>query len=149
MATIQKRKNKNGSTSYRVMIRPGDGLPTQYKTFPTHQEAKDWSIQEEAKRRQGLYFPDKLKQKHTLTELLDRYIQDILPSIKSAEDALRHLNWWKLKIGKYTLNHISSDLISKKELKRVQNELNERPRNVLNWKTPKEVFNEFITNKIA
>jgi IS30 family transposase len=40
-------------------------------------------------------------------------------------------------------------LISKKELKRVQNELNERPRNVLNWKTPKEVFNEFITNKIA
>ena len=113
MATIQKRKNKNGTTSYRVMIRPGDGLPTQYKTFPTREEAKDWAIQEEAKRRQGLYFPDKLKQKHTLAELIDRYIQDILPSIKSAEDVLRHLNWWKMKMGKYTLNHVSSDLISK------------------------------------
>ncbi|MEN9343255.1 MAG: hypothetical protein RLZZ453_42 [Chlamydiota bacterium] len=113
MATIQKRKNKNGTTSYRVMIRPDDGLPIQYKTFPTNQEAKDWAIQEEAKRRQGLYFPEKSKQKHTLAELIDRYIQDILPSIKSAEDALRHLNWWKLKLGKFALNHVSSDLISK------------------------------------
>ena len=59
MATIQKRKKKNGATSYRVMIRPNDGLPIQYKTFPTNQEAKDWAIQEEAKRRQGLYFPEK------------------------------------------------------------------------------------------
>jgi transposase, IS30 family len=40
-------------------------------------------------------------------------------------------------------------LVSKKELKRVQNELNERPRNVLNWRTPKEVFDEFILNKIG
>lgn len=113
MATIQKRKNKDGSTSYKVTIKLGDGLPPQYKSLPTFQEAKDWAAQEEAKRRQGLYFPDKCKQKHTLTELIDRYIQDILPSLKSAEDVLRHLNWWKSKLGKYTLNHISSDLISK------------------------------------
>ncbi len=113
MATIQKRKNKNATNSYRVMIRPDDGLPTQYKTLPTYQEAKDWAIQEEAKRRQGLYFPEKSKQKHTLSELIDRYIQDILPSIKSAEDVLRHLNWWKLKLGKFALKHVSSDLISK------------------------------------
>jgi transposase, IS30 family len=38
--------------------------------------------------------------------------------------------------------------ISKKELKRVQNELNERPRNVLNWKTPKEVFESFLLQKM-
>ena len=112
MATIKKRKNKNGSYSYRVMIRLNDGLPTQYKTFPTNQEARDWAIQEEAKRRQGLYFPDKFKQKHTLEELIDRYIEQIVPSIKSAEDVIRHLNWWKAKIGKHPLKHISSDLLS-------------------------------------
>ena len=39
--------------------------------------------------------------------------------------------------------------VSKKELKRVQDELNERPRNVLDWKTPKEVFEEYILQKIA
>ena len=38
--------------------------------------------------------------------------------------------------------------ISKKRLKEVQNELNERPRKVLNMCTPKEVFAEFILNKI-
>ena len=113
MATIQKRKNKNGTCSYRVMIRPDDGLPPQSKTLPTYQEAKDWAIQEEARRRQGLYFPDKLKQKRTLAELIERYIQDVIPSIKSGEDVLRHLNWWKLKLGKYALNHISSDFIAK------------------------------------
>jgi integrase len=59
MATIQKRKNKNGTTSYRVMIRPNDGLPATYKTLPTYQEAKDWAIQEEARRRQGIYFPER------------------------------------------------------------------------------------------
>jgi len=38
--------------------------------------------------------------------------------------------------------------ISKARLKEVQNELNERPRNVLNWKTPKEVFSEKIIEQI-
>ena len=40
-------------------------------------------------------------------------------------------------------------LVSKKRLKEVQNQLNERPRNVLNWQTPKEVFEQFILQKIA
>jgi len=39
-------------------------------------------------------------------------------------------------------------LISKKRLKEVQNQLNERPRNVLNWKTPKEVFAEKVLQKM-
>ncbi len=33
---------------------------------------------------------------------------------------------------------------SKKQLKHIQNELNERPRKVLNWETPKDVFNKYI-----
>jgi len=33
---------------------------------------------------------------------------------------------------------------SKKQLKNIQNELNERPRKVLNWETPKDVFNKLI-----
>ena len=41
MATIQKRKNKNGTNSYLVMIRPEDGLSATYKTFPTAIRRKD------------------------------------------------------------------------------------------------------------
>jgi IS30 family transposase len=39
--------------------------------------------------------------------------------------------------------------ISKGRLKEVQNQLNERPRHVLDYKTPKEVFEEMILKQIA
>lgn len=39
--------------------------------------------------------------------------------------------------------------ITKKRLKQVQNELNERPRKVLDYYTPKEVFDNIILEKIA
>jgi IS30 family transposase len=35
------------------------------------------------------------------------------------------------------------------QLKEVQDQLNERPRKVLNWQTPKEVFEEYLIKKIA
>lgn len=112
MATIQKRKTKKG-TSYRVMIRQSDGFPPASKTFPTLQEAKDWSKQEEARRRQGSYFPNQQQAKHTLSELIDRYITIILPTKpKNAKDTLRHLAWWKTKLGKYALHAISPNLIA-------------------------------------
>ncbi|HEX8277065.1 MAG TPA: IS30 family transposase, partial [Segetibacter sp.] len=38
--------------------------------------------------------------------------------------------------------------VTKKRLKEVQNQLNERPRKVLNWRKPKEVFEQFVLQKI-
>jgi IS30 family transposase len=39
--------------------------------------------------------------------------------------------------------------ITKKRLKEVQNQLNERPRKVLNWRTPKDVFDDYIIKNIV
>ena len=39
-------------------------------------------------------------------------------------------------------------VVTKKRLKEVQNQLNERPRNVLNWQTPKDVFEQMILQKL-
>lgn len=120
MATIQKRKNKNSTISYKVMIRTKDGLPTSYKTFPTLQEAKDWALQEEAFRRQQIYFPERAKNRHTVAELIDCYLDTILPSKpKNAKDTMRQLAWWKEKIGQYSLMLITPDLIAtyRKELR--------------------------------
>lgn len=113
MATIQKRKTRKG-ISYRVMIRQSDGFPPQYKTFPTLQEAKDWSKQEEARRRQGVYHPNKMSDRKTLDDLIDRYLNIVLPTkLKSARDTRRHLSWWKEKLGKYGIQNITPDLIAK------------------------------------
>lgn len=39
------------------------------------------------------------------------------------------------------------DKVTRKELKRIQHELNERPRKMLNWETPKEVFTKEVLNQ--
>lgn len=116
MATIQKRKNKNGTYSYRVMIRQSDGFPPGYKTLPTREEAKDWAIQEEARRRQG-HCHDPRRVKQTLADLIDRYVTIILPTKpKNARDMRRQLDWWKIKLGRYALHTITPDLIAKHRL---------------------------------
>lgn len=95
MATIQPRKNKKGTT-YQVLIRAKDGHPSVYKNFPSKQEAKDWAKQKEVRRRQETYFPEQAKKKRTLSELIDLYIEELLPSKpKNANDTKRHLLWWK------------------------------------------------------
>lgn len=38
-------------------------------------------------------------------------------------------------------------IYTKRQIKKVQNELNERPRKVLNWDTPKDVFDKYILQK--
>lgn len=113
MATIQKRKKKNGTYSYRVMIRQHDGFPVAYKTFPTLQEAKDWSVQEEAHRRQGVYLSYRAIDRKTLADLIDRYAAIVLPTKpKNARNTQRLLAWWKNKLGKYAVQNITPDLIA-------------------------------------
>jgi hypothetical protein len=113
MATIQKRKKRNG-VCYRVMIRSKDGFPPKYITFPTSQEAKDFAVKEEAQRREEVYFPERLNNKYKLSELIDQYIDCILPSKpKNAEDTKRQLRWWKERIRDHLLARITSELIAK------------------------------------
>ena len=103
MATIQKRKNKNGSTSYRVMIRPQDGLPTTYKTFPTFQEAKDWSL--------NLAYTSQNRSK------LDRIIDkkwDLIDKLGGNSDditqkplGMHHKTFWRMQEEIWRLNELA------------------------------------------
>jgi len=115
MATIRKK----GKT-WQAVIRKDDGFPPTYKSgFYTKQEAKDWAAQEEARRQQTNYFPEQVAKKHTLAHAIDQYIDLILPSKpKSGKDILRHLNWWKEKLGSYALMRVTPELIAqhRKEL---------------------------------
>ncbi|ADI37914.1 putative integrase [Waddlia chondrophila WSU 86-1044] len=113
MASIRKFKKKNGKYSYKAIVRVNDGYPPDYKSFPTRKEAKDWGTQIEASRRQGSYFPEQVKAKHTLADLIDRYL-NILQSTKpkSTKDIVRHLEWWKKRLGKYAVRNITADLIA-------------------------------------
>ncbi len=113
MASIQKRVNKNGTFHWRVLIRL-KGYPTVCNHFDRKKEAEDWAQAVERQIKAGKYKFDRANHQRTFLELVDRYKADgVLDHLKSAKDVLRHLKYWKERLGAYALVHLHSDLLSK------------------------------------
>ena len=113
MAAIRKRINQDGGASYRVDVRL-KGHPAERATFKRLTDAKAWAQQTESAIREGRYFKTREAQKHTLGELIDRYIRDVLPTKPDAEAKQRRqqLTWFKTEIGAHTLADITSAKIA-------------------------------------
>lgn len=112
MANIEKRTNKDGSNSYRVKVRL-KGYPIQTASFERRTDAKKWSQDTESAIREGRHFKTSEAKRHTLAELIDRYIRDILPqNPKKERDCLPRLLWWKAAIGNHTLADVTPALIA-------------------------------------
>lgn len=113
MASIQKRKNKNGTFHWRAVVRI-KGYPTVCNHFDRKQEADDWATDVERQIKQGKFKFDQHKQQHTFDQLLERYINDgALEHIRSVDDVTHHLNYWKFRLGSYALVHLTAELIGK------------------------------------
>ena len=112
MANIEKRTSSDGEISYRVKVRL-KGFPTQSATFERKSDAKNWAQDTESAIREGRHFKTSEAKRHTLSELIDRYIRDVLPTKpKSARDQVRQLDWWKAEIGSHALADVSPSLIA-------------------------------------
>ena len=100
MASIYKRKLKNSkSFHWRAVVRL-NGYPTICKTLDRKQEAEDWAADTERRIKQGKFTFDQHKQQHTYKDLVDRFIRDgALEHHRSAKDTLRHLEYWKERLG--------------------------------------------------
>lgn len=111
MAYIEERDSGDGTTSYRVQIRV-KGQKQITATFTRKTDAKIWAQETETALRNGKYFKTAEAKKHTASEMIDRYIRDVLPKKK---DGLRsqktQLLWWKDQIGHLPLSNISSPVI--------------------------------------
>src|SRR3989442_15866421 len=77
MATINVHQAKDGTKTFRVRIRR-QGEPTQTASFPSLKDARKWATMIEGEMIAGKHFPTK-KPPHTLSELLERYTQEIMP----------------------------------------------------------------------
>ena len=103
MASIRKRTNSDGSISYRVDVRL-KGFPPQRATFSRLTDAKNWGKNTESAIKENRYFKTAESQKHTLGDLVDRYIRDVLPTKPDQGGAQKQqLEWFKDEIGAYTL----------------------------------------------
>ena len=111
MANIEKRTSGEGKTSYRVKVRL-KGFPVQSATFERLTDARKWAQDTESAIRGGRHFKTSEAKRHTLAELIDRYIKTVLPTKpKSKEKQTAQLGWWKEQIGAYALADVTPALI--------------------------------------
>lgn len=111
MASIRKRTNKDGSTSYRVDVRL-KGFPPQRVTFKRLTDAKKWAGQTEAAIQEGRYFKTTEARKHTMAEAITRYKESVLPAKRDSKKQDGQLDWWSDEIGPYTLADVSPALLA-------------------------------------
>ncbi len=113
MASIYKRKNDDGTTVWRAVVRI-KGYPTVCNHFERKQEAEDWAQGVERQIKAGQFKFDQHNQIRTFAELTDRYTQDgALEHHRSGDDTRRHLAYWKTRLGAYALVHITPELLGK------------------------------------
>lgn len=113
MATIQETKNKKGKSAYRVQIRL-KGYPLQSATFTKLTNARNWAQDVESALRDGRYLKQVEAKKHTLSEMVDRYMENVLIHKKSNTSTVKlQLNWWKSEIGNHLLINVTPNLIAK------------------------------------
>ncbi len=113
MALIQKREKKNGKTTYTALIRV-KGHPAMSATFERLTDARSWAAEIEAQMKRGKHIKDVEAKKHTLNELIERYIKTELPERKSDHKKFEmQLRWWQDKIGAYMLSDVTPALLSK------------------------------------
>lgn len=121
MATIRKRISKTvdeetgktkEKTTYQVQVRL-KGFPQQSASFDRLSDAKRWGQQTEAAIKEGRYFKTTEAKRHTLADLIDRYIETVLVPKKPKAVPMQkpQLLWWKDEIGVYALADVTPALI--------------------------------------
>ncbi len=112
MATIVKRKSKRtGKVTYRVQIRM-KGFDRLEATFDRRTDARDWAHQTEADLKAGKHIERAEAKKHTLNDVIERYVENVAPMKKSGMKQARQLDWWKERYGERLLSDITPALIT-------------------------------------
>lgn len=112
MGSIREVTKKDGSKSYHAEIRLR-GYPTERENFRTRSAAKKWIQDTESAIRDGRHAKTSEAKRHTLGELLDRFIAQWLPkNAKSQAKQTALLTWWKQRLGHLLLTDLTSGLIA-------------------------------------
>ena len=101
MAYISKRKGKNG-ISYRAEIRM-KGQPSLSATFKRKTDVDKWVQDTESAIRDGRHFKTREAQKHTIADMVERYISFEIPKRKDKKDRTREVQRWAKELGHLTL----------------------------------------------
>jgi hypothetical protein len=92
----------------------GKGAPPQTATFDRLPDARDWACKTEGAIIEGKHFTARAAKRHTVGEMLEQYIRDILPQKRASTipDQLRQLRWWNAQIGASLLADVTASVIA-------------------------------------
>jgi hypothetical protein len=111
MASIKQRKTKDGKTRYYVQVRL-KGQDPQCASFERITDAKKWIQDMESDIRSGRHFKTAESKKHTLGDMIDRYVENVLPlKEKCLKRQGAQLLWWKEQLGNKLLADITPGLL--------------------------------------
>ena len=110
MQGIQVRKTKAGTVTYRAQVRL-KGARHISATFNRKTDALRWKQSLETDIRHGRHFPSQESKKRTVSDLIQRFIQDTFSQRKSKSTPLQTLTWWENQIGHITLDQVTTALI--------------------------------------
>lgn len=109
---IRKYTKKDGSISFHGEVRRKNAKPLR-ESFRTLTDAKNWVRKTESMLLDGKHIPDNKARKHTLADLIDRYIQIHLSKFpRRLKDQTPHLSWWKETYGLKPLIEITPSLLA-------------------------------------
>ena len=110
MPTILKRTSKiTGEITYQAKVRVR-GCPPQTQTFKTKTHAKEWAQRTEADMRENKHFPHAKAKKHTIADLIDKYLEHLqAKNPQRYRDVKPLLGWWKTELKDKTLAHFRGE----------------------------------------
>ena len=112
--SVYKRKDRNGKTTgWRVVVRI-KGYPTVCGEFERKQEADDWKLKVTREIKAGKFQFERHRAERTFGDLVDHFIKSgALEHHRSARDTIRHLEYWKTRLGQYALVHLTPERLGK------------------------------------
>jgi integrase len=111
MARIKTRTATDGTTRYTAEVRL-KGYPAQTATFKRKTDANKWIQDTESAIREGRHFKTAEAKKHTVEEMIDRYLAGANLTKTQDEHTGLHLRRWKDEVGYLILADLSVGVIT-------------------------------------
>lgn len=118
MASISKRINKNGTITYRAVIRK-KGFKEIFCSFKDENVARQWAEQQENEinlervyKKLNRFNPNEKKvDPHLFCDLLERYCSEYLSIKKDGKHRLSHINYWREEFKDCLLEEVTTEKI--------------------------------------
>jgi integrase len=112
MGAIREYKREDGTATYHAEVRL-KGYPSQRASFRTRTLAKKWIQDTESSIRDGRHFRTAESKKHTVKDLIDRFVNQWLTQFPHRViRQTAYLAWWKSRLGHLLLADLTPAIVA-------------------------------------